>query len=319
MEKQRKWDLSLQEQKEAEMISLLRQAGFSRRHFDAFDEYALFDQNRAFLKKDHMLTFTDAHGKLHALRPDVTLSVMKQTAYRPADLYRIYYQENVFRFSNKTHQYGLHRQIGAEEISPEGMSDGFEVLELARHILALLGSSSVLVLSHMGFLLSNQWYLDQAEAKQEQIISYIAQKNPHDLKKYLTQLRCPEAVSRGLLAATRLSGKPDTVLEEIRSEHWGKELEQAAEEVCALVQRFPAATAIEEKMPTVLLDFSLVNPLSYYNGIIFQGFVKPCSQYVLSGGRYDKLAMRFMSWPCRAIGFAVELNVLEELWQQERT
>ena len=58
MEKQRKWDLSLQERKEAEMISLLRQAGFSRRHFDAFDEYALFDQNRAFLKKDHMLTFT---------------------------------------------------------------------------------------------------------------------------------------------------------------------------------------------------------------------------------------------------------------------
>ena len=61
----------------------------------------------------------------------------------------------------------------------------------------------------------------------------------------------------------------------------------------------------------VRLDFSLVNSMDYYNGIIFQGFVPGVPSAVLSGGRYDKLPEK-MGKRVGAIGFGIDLSVLEQ-------
>ena len=37
------------------------------------------------------------------------------------------------------------------------------------------------------------------------------------------------------------------------------------------------------------IDFSVVNDMNYYNGIVFRGFVEGVPEGVLSGGQYDKL------------------------------
>ena len=52
--------------------------------------------------------------------------------------------------------------------------------------------------------------------------------------------------------------------------------------------------------------------MSYYNGIVFKGFVKGVPSGVLSGGQYDRL-MRKMGRSASAIGFAVYLDLLERL------
>ena len=54
------------------------------------------------------------------------------------------------------------------------------------------------------------------------------------------------------------------------------------------------------------LDFSLVNSMDYYNGVIFQGFLQNIPFPVLSGGRYDNLP--------RKMGKQVELSVLPCTW-----
>lgn len=307
--------LSYQEQKEIELVSLFRQAHFKKCRLGQFDEYELFDRNRAFLEGDRMLTFTDPYGKLYALRPDVTLSVMKQAAYQPDQVYKVYYKENVFRLSPDTHQYEAHCQIGAESIEKQAVSDGNEMLLLAQKALACLGEPSVLVLSHMGFLLNNQWYTRQEVQVKEQILLYLAQKNQHDLHQYLTQIGCPGQEQYKLTAASKLTGRPEKVLEIIRQEKLGEELEHAAQEVCRQACRL---SPIEGQK--VILDFSLVNPLSYYNGLVFQGFLEGCSSYVLSGGRYDHLARRFLPQhqaTCGAIGFAIDLDELEPIWRKK--
>ncbi len=318
MTEQQYMALSLQEQKEMQLIGLFRQAGYQKCRLGKFDEYELFDQNRAFLEGDRMLTFTDPYGKLYALRPDVTLSVMKQAVYQPENEYRVYYKEDVFRLSTETHQYESHCQIGAEAIEKEGTSqagDSLEMLELAQKVLACLGGKSVLVLSHMGFLLENQWYSNQSQYAKDQILMFIGQKNQHDLIKYLIQLGCPEEDQKKLTQVITLTGKPEKVLERIRKESLGWELESAAQELAAY-----ADALAEYDNQRVILDFSMVNPLSYYNGLVFQGFLEGCSNYVLSGGRYDKLAMRFLPQykdTCRAIGFALDLDALDPIWSEK--
>lgn len=61
----------------------------------------------------------------------------------------------------------------------------------------------------------------------------------------------------------------------------------------------------------IRLDFSLVNSMDYYNGVIFQGFLPGLHTPVLSGGRYDNLP-RKMGKQVGAIGFALSMGLLEE-------
>jgi len=60
------------------------------------------------------------------------------------------------------------------------------------------------------------------------------------------------------------------------------------------------------------LDFSVVNDMNYYNGLIFAGFIDGVPSGVLSGGRYDYL-MQKMGRSAQAMGFAVYLDQLERL------
>ena len=62
----------------------------------------------------------------------------------------------------------------------------------------------------------------------------------------------------------------------------------------------------------VRIDFSVVNDMNYYSGVVFRGFVDGIPEGILSGGRYDKL-MRKMGRKSGAIGFAVYLDMLERL------
>jgi len=65
----------------------------------------------------------------------------------------------------------------------------------------------------------------------------------------------------------------------------------------------------------IRFDFSVVNDMKYYNGIVFKGFVDGVCEGVLSGGRYDGLIAR-MGRKANAIGFAVYLDLLESTFSR---
>ena len=58
------------------------------------------------------------------------------------------------------------------------------------------------------------------------------------------------------------------------------------------------------------LDFSIINDMSYYNGIVFQGYLENVPKNVLSGGRYDKLLEK-LGKKSLACGFAIYLDLIE--------
>ena len=65
------------------------------------------------------------------------------------------------------------------------------------------------------------------------------------------------------------------------------------------------------------VDLSVDSDIRYYNGIVFKGFISGIPGAVLSGGQYDRLLHK-MGKASGAIGFAVYLNLLENLMVSDR-
>ena len=72
------------------------------------------------------------------------------------------------------------------------------------------------------------------------------------------------------------------------------------------------AIIVEGKYDKIKLDFSMVNDMTYYNDILFQGFVNGIPKSVLKGGQYDRLLAR-NGKQGKAVGFAVYLDYLDIL------
>ena len=98
--------MSKEERAAFSLCALYEDAGFKKYRMSKFEEYALYVQNKDFLVSENVITFTDTDGKLLALKPDVTLSIIKNT--RPTDgVMKVYYKENVYRVSKGTRSYSL--------------------------------------------------------------------------------------------------------------------------------------------------------------------------------------------------------------------
>ena len=61
------------------LTGLYSSYGYAPYSMSKFEEYDLYLRNKDFLISDRVLTFTDTDGKLMALKPDVTLSIIKNT------------------------------------------------------------------------------------------------------------------------------------------------------------------------------------------------------------------------------------------------
>ena len=57
--------------------SLYQKYGYLPYKMSKFEEYDLYVKNKDFLVSDSVITFNDTNGKLLALKPDVTLSIIK--------------------------------------------------------------------------------------------------------------------------------------------------------------------------------------------------------------------------------------------------
>ena len=79
--------------------------GYSQYKMSKFEEYDLYVRNKDFLISDHVITFTDTNGKLMALKPDVTLSIIKNSKDLPETVQKVYYDENVYRVSKGTQSF----------------------------------------------------------------------------------------------------------------------------------------------------------------------------------------------------------------------
>jgi len=287
---------------------LYRQYGYSHYKVSKFEEYDLYARNKNFLVSENILTFTDTNGKLMALKPDVTLSIVKNVNGNDDAVRKLYYNETVYRTAAGSDGFREIMQTGLECIGTLGLYDVCEVIMLAQKSLSLIAEDYILDLSHMGFLTG---LLEQAgicNEDTEGLLHCMANKNKAEILTYCTSRGIAADEIEKICLVTDLYAPLQEALPRIRPLVCGEKMEKAYEQLCSIqsmMQTYGNDTRI-------YLDFSMTQDMRYYNDIIFQGFLNGIPESVLSGGRYDSLLQR-MGKQAGAIGFAVYLDRLEFL------
>lgn len=292
---------------------LYRRYGYGQYKMSKFEEYELYVRNKDFLISDNIITFTDTNGKLLALKPDVTLSIIKNSQDTPGVVQKVYYNENVYRVSSGTHAFKEIMQVGLECIGDIDAYCLYEVLWLAAQSLRCVRENGVLDISHLGILdgLLERFGVESHDRKE--IWRCVGEKNRHELAAVCEEIGLSEDKTAVLQQLTALSGRPETVLAQLRQMPAVMEAPQPVEELeqlCGALQEGGCGDMIQ-------IDFSVVSDSRYYNGIVFKGFVEGAADSVLSGGQYDRLMSR-MGRRSGAIGFAVYMDSLQRLLQDAR-
>nr|WP_248628578.1 ATP phosphoribosyltransferase regulatory subunit [Enterococcus cecorum] len=179
--------LSMEEQKSIQLKALFSRYHFQNYRLSAFESYDLYAKSREFATPQSVITFVGAKGQVMALKPDITLSIIKNTGNTGKK--KAFYDEDVYRDDFHNEEYLRIHQLGIEHIGRLTHYDEREILELALESLNILGINR-LHLSHQALVdevLS--WFTDDNRIS---VILALNQKSVHELESY----RCVEKLSQ---------------------------------------------------------------------------------------------------------------------------
>ena len=302
------WNLDFTEQVTFSLRTLYNRYGYSPYKMSKFEEYDLYARNKDFLISDSVITFTDLNGKLMALKPDVTLSIVKNSADRPTGLQKLYYNENVYRVGKGTRTFREIMQIGLEALGQVDRYCIMEVLMLAAKSLKCISKEAILDVSHLGLLSEFLASIGIRPEETSRVLQYLGEKNLHELSAACRAAGIAEENIALLTQLAALSGPVQQVLPQAETLLKGRVNDSLLAEYIRILSAL-ADTGIGDAL---YMDFSVVDDIHYYNGIVFKGFIQGLPTAILSGGQYDKL-MTKMGRKDRAIGFALYTDLMERL------
>ena len=286
--------------------ALYEAAGCRKYHMGRFEEYGLYQENRSFLSSEQVITFTDLDGRLLALKPDVTLSIAKTAQPAPGETLRYYYHENVYRPSAESHTFKEISQMGLEMLGAVGEAQVQQAVCLAARSLDALGAEWVLEVSHMGYLFGLFDALGVPDAARAKLLEKLREKNAHELRAAAGAAGLADAAADILCSVLNLCGSYADTLAKAAALCRNDAMRAAVAELEAL------AVPLEKAGGVIRLDMTLAGEMEYYNGLVFQGYLKALPRPLLKGGRYDLLMQKFTPG-AGAIGFAVYLDELDRL------
>ena len=297
-----KYNLKGEEKVLFRLRSLYSSFGYKTYKMSRFEEYDLYARNKDFLVSSNIITFNDTDGKLMALKPDVTLSIVRSIKDKSGTVSRICYGENVYRVSSSSGTFREIVQAGLECIGDVGLLELCEVASLAQMSLKAISKDSILTISHIG------------------IVEGLLNKIPEGLASEAAKALSARNVS-ALEALSEANAEYSNILSKIAklatisgtSDEVFSQLSDMGVDKKSLSELKTITATLDPKM--MRIDFSILDGMKYYNGIVMRGYVKGVPTAVISGGQYDKL-MKRMKKKSRAIGFAVYLDSLERLLEE---
>ena len=135
-----------------ELGALYERDGYALYKMKKFEEYSLYVDNRNFLGSESVLTFQGFGGKLMALKPDVTLSIVKNARVPEDRPLRLYYRESVYRTERGGTDFKEINQMGLECIGALDGEDVRGICALAAESLSVIDPDFIFSVSHMGYI-----------------------------------------------------------------------------------------------------------------------------------------------------------------------
>ena len=284
------------------LMALFSGCGYTQYKMSKFEEYELYAENKAFLPSKSIITFTDTDGRLMALKPDVTLSIIKN--FRDEKTEKLYYKESVYRTDRNTHTFAEITQAGIEYIGEVGTVSLSEVLTVAQCALDKISDENVLDVSDLDLLSAVLDRLGVDAETRAKLLFCIEHKNVHEAAAICDGAGVSEENKALLLQIMTLDFDPDKACALLCSLDLGEDWKEKAKKF------YNVLSALDKSKLRV--DFSVLNDTNYYNGLIFRGYISGVPSAVLSGGQYDML-MKRLKKTSSAVGFAVYLDRLDGL------
>ena len=181
-----------------------------------------------------------------------------------------------------------------------------EIIGLAWKSLNAISDKFVLDISHMGLIIGFLDELNLSPTDYEQMLNFISKKDAHEINTLCNRINISQQTTDKIIKIATCYGGFEQMLPICNELIVNDKTKNAVDELNQLYNIL-TFMGISDK---ISLDFSIINDMSYYNGIIFQGFIDGVTGTVLSGGRYDNLLAK-MNKSIGAIGFAVYTDMLE--------
>lgn len=252
----------------------------------------------------------DQEGKTLVLRPDMTAPIARMVASglkKKTFPLRLAYDASVFRAQQREGGHPAEfEQVGVELIGEHSIHADAEVIALLARILNGTGLQNFQVaVGHIGFVteLFNE-ILDEEEA--EALRRLLHDKNYVGFRRFVEDEELSKAARSRLLALLDLRGGREKIEEAagLIEDQKGKQMLAELIMLFEILDDYGVSSHIK-------VDFTLVSHMSYYTGIVFEGFNGKIGFPLASGGRYDELLGKF-NREAPATGFAVFFDRLLE-------
>lgn len=274
-----------------------------------FEFFDIFNKERGSVVSQEMFKFFDRDNNTLVLRPDMTPAIARCVAKYFMDEtmpVRLCYLERTF-INNTSYQGRLKEvtQTGVELIGEESADADAEIVAMVIQALKNAGLKEFQVeLGQVEFFRGLAEEAGMDEETQETLRELIENKNHFGVEALVSEWNMPEHLREVFQRLPELFGSYE-LLGELKSmvtnERSRKAIERL-EQVQSILEHYGLSGYVS-------YDLGMVSKYKYYTGIIFKAYTYGTGEYVVTGGRYDKLLEQFGK-DTAAIGFAIVIDQL---------
>lgn len=286
--------------------SLYENCGFKKFRMSKFESYDFYAKNKDFLVGNRIITFSNLNGKLMALKPDVTLSIVKN-ADNTTGRQKLYYTENVYRESKDIHEFKEIFQVGLEVLGNIDLFETVEIITLAIKSLLELDENAILDISHMGYTEGLMDCMTDDINVRNEIHALFKEKNAHDLVKLAEKYSLPKSPVNTAVDVMSSKNTNEDAIESAETNALNSKMQEAVNEI-KNIYNILKKSGLDKH---VKIDLSVTDDPGYYNGILMHGYIHGIPRDVLSGGRYDMLMSKMGKKGTHAMGFAIYFDALD--------
>lgn len=274
-----------------------------------FEFFDIFNKERGSVSSKEMFKFFDRDNNTLVLRPDMTPAIARCVSKYFMDepmAVRLCYRERTF--TNNTSYQGRLKEItqtGAELIGDDSSSADAEMVAMVIDSLKAAGLTEFQVeLGEVEFFRGLVEEAGMDEETQENLRELIENKNYFGVEELITEQTMPEDLKAVFLKLPELFGS----MEQIKHVKTMTANDRALKAIERLeqVQEILECYGLERY---VSYDLGMLSKYQYYTGIIFKAYTYGTGEYIVTGGRYDKLLVQFGK-DAPAVGFAIVIDQL---------
>lgn len=302
---------------EQRILRQMQLFGYSAIETPMFEFFDIFAKERGSVSDREMYKFFDRYNNTVVLRPDMTPAIARcVTKFYGEETMpqRLCYLGHTFTnsASYKGRLYEV-TQSGAELIGDDSAQADAEMIAMVIQSLRSAGLKEFQV--ELGEVEFFRGLLEEAgisEEEGDELRELIENKNYFGVEDHISNVLKKADFKDVFLKLPELFGSVDNIRQakEMTKNQRAQSAIDRLEKVHQILKEYGLTEYIS-------YDLGMLSKFSYYTGIIFKAYSYGIGDYMVSGGRYDKLLVQF-GRDISAIGFAITIDRLMSALSSQR-